>query len=54
MLVLLYDGCATAIGFESTGLDLPFQLRWPAVFGVPHHQRNKENLNLIDSLLASW
>ena len=42
-LVLLYYGCATAVRAESTGLDLPFHLRWPQVFGVPHHQRNREN-----------
>jgi hypothetical protein len=39
----LYYGRATAVGAEPTGLDLRFPLRWPQVFGVPHHQRNREN-----------
>ena len=41
--VVWYVVKTTAIGAESTGLDLPFQLRWPQAFGVPHHQRNREN-----------
>ena len=39
----LYYGRATAVGAEPTGLDLPFPLRWPQVFAVPHHQKNREN-----------
>ena len=48
----LYYGRATAVGAESTGLDLPFQLRWPQAFGVPHHQRNRENS--LSHRFACW